>query len=196
MTLTEEQILQFMKESGMSTHLEGLHDFPWSGYTYGEFKEAVDAGKVLLAILYTPDSRHIFLSKSEKAFSNVLGYLMFLVPIAFLIAAIWLGKYILLLGIVAFIIAAFVSNPWAASLRRSLFVLSVLGMVVGFIYNWAVGVIFAGFLISIILSVTSREYVNLAVKRRCLSSEVAFCFAYQSKMLLLKDTSTGAIFGG
>jgi len=195
MQLTDKQLTDFMKNSGMTICIEDLEAFPWSQDTYVKFILAIQTKQILLAVLYDPDARHTVLSSGEKMFTNILGNLIPIIPIAFMVAAIWTKQWLLLFGLPGFLIAAVVSSPWARSTRHFLMFLSIVGSIIGFWKLWPLGFVCLGLLISLWLAVFSREYVNAIVKRKVMKSETLFCYAYQAGILLLKDVASGKIYG-
>lgn len=194
--LTDDQLGGFMKQSGMATSIPDLPSFPLPQKTYAQLVQVINSNQIILAVMYDPDARDTLLNSDEKMFTTMLGTLMFIVPVTFLVGAIWIREWFLLMGVPGFLIAAFVSNPWARGVRRVLMVISIIGATIGFWKLWILGVVFAGLLFSLWLAVLSREYINAVVRREVMKSETLFCYTFQTGLLLLKDTNTGRIHGG
>lgn len=195
MRFTDEQLVQFMKQSGMATRVGEIEAFPWPGQTFAQLVQAMQGNRIIPAVLYNPDARHAVLSFGEKIFTDLLGYLIGIMPVAFLVGAIWTKQWLLLLGVPGFLAAAFVSNPWARGMRQFLMFASFVGAIVGFWKMWPIGFVCLGLLVSLWLAVFSREYINSIVKREAMKSEALFCYAFQAGVLLLRDASTGKIHG-
>ena len=194
MRITPEQIKEYISAKGMVSSFVELQD---SELPYQKFTEIVDSinnGLIKHAVYYDPSARHTILSKKEKIFTDLLGNFLFLIPLAYIILAIFLKQYILLFGIMSFVIAMFVCNPWAKKFRDFLSIISLICFVVALFINIYISLIFLGFLVSSFLTVFSRELVNNIVKREALKSESLFCYLYQVGVLILKDTDTNKIY--
>lgn len=196
MRLTDEQLVDFMRQSNMATRVAEIPAFPWPHHTYSQLVKAMHSNQIVPAVLYDPAARHTVLTSRERMFTNILGNLMFVTPIAFIVGAIWTKQWLLLFGVPGFLVAAFVSNPWARGTRQLLMFASLGGTIVGFWRLWPIGLVCLGLLFSLWLAVLSREYVNSVVKREAMKFEALFCYAYQAGILLLKDAGTGRIHGG
>ena len=195
MALSDQQLTDFLTQSNLPAQVSELHDFPWTDRSYPQLVQAIQARQIIPAVYYDSNLRHTLLSSREKLFTDLLGYLMFSLPAGFLVSALLTHRWILLLGIPGFLLAAFVSSPWAASKRSFLMWVAFLG---AFISYWAapsIAVVLTGLLLSLWLAVFSRQFVNSAVKRRIRTSEAAFCYTYHSGLLLLQDATTQEIFG-
>lgn len=113
MQVTEGQLAELMKQSGMAMRVEDLPAFHWRQFTYSQLVEMIKSGLIVPGVLYDSDARHTVLSSREKTYTELLGNLMGAMPLCFLVGAILSRQWILLYGIPGFLIAAFVSNPWA-----------------------------------------------------------------------------------
>jgi hypothetical protein len=196
MKFSDEQLIKLMNQMELVTNISQLPNFPWSNHSYSDLIELIKKKEITPSILYDPDARHAILSKKEKIFTDILGNLMFLIPIAFIGIAIWTKEWLLLTGSIGFLIAAFLSNPWARKVRQFLLTLSIVIVIVSVFLNYyIVASIFGGLFLSILLAVFSREFVNAVVKREITKSEPLFCYTYQTGLLLLKDNQTDEIYG-
>lgn len=196
MRISNEQLIELMGKMELVTKVSKLPDFPWSKKSYSDIVKLIKDKKITTAVLYDPDARHTVLSKKEKIFTDILGNLMFLIPVAFIVSAIWTKEWLLLLGTPGFLIAAFVSNPWARKLRQFLITVSIIATIVSIYFNnYIIAIIFGGLFISLYLAVFSREYVNSVVKREITKSEPLFCYTFQIGLLLIKDEKTNEIYG-
>lgn len=195
MRLTEKQLITMMHQNGMVTEISQLPEFPWTNYSFSELVKLVEDNKIIMAVLYDPDARHTVLSKKEKIFTDLIGSLIFFIPISFIIMAVFFKEWILLLGIASTLISLMVSNPWARQIRIFLMIISVAALIIAtLIHYYNVALISGGLFLSLLLAVFAREYVNNAVKKEIKKSEVLFCYTFQTGLLLLKDQQTEEIY--
>lgn len=184
-----------MIQMGFETKISNLQDFPWSEHSYSEVSNLIEYRKITPVILYDPDVRHFIFSRKEKIFSDIVGNLMFLIPVFFIAMAIWIKQWLYLFGCPGFIISAYVSNPWSIKIRQYLIGISLIIVIASVYMSYnIIAFIFGGLFISLLLAVFAREYVNNVVKRKITKSELIFCYTFQAGLLLLKDSSTGKIY--
>jgi hypothetical protein len=195
MRLTEKQLITMMHQNGMVTEISQLSEFPWTNYSFAELVKLVEDNKIIMAVLYDPDARYTVLSRGEKLFSDLIGLIIFLIPILFIIMAIYFKEWLFLLSIPFTLISLMVSNPWAIKIRKLLMIITTVIIILTVLMSYYYfALICVGFFLTIYLAVFAREYVNNVVKKEIKKSEALFCYTYQTGLLLLKDQVTDEIY--
>ena len=195
MRITDAKLLALMEQTHLSTRISDLPGFPWSMLSFQDLIIMINNNQIQAAVIYTPDFRYEVMNKRELQFINIFSNFFILIPVAFIVLAIWMKNWIFLFGIPQTLIAAFISNPWARNLKQIILLGSIAILLVSFNNgNYVLSILVGGQLLSILLTVFSRNFINQILLTEIKKSELLFCYTFQNGILLLKDIKSGKTY--
>lgn len=164
--------------------------------SFGELQDALDEGKYRLNVSYVAARQLAMFTNSapEKLLNLILVLLPFIVILTLIIAAIFLGNYLLLLWIPVPFISSLMGNPMNPSRSiASLFnFVAFIGLIVSYWFGyqtffWLCVAFFVPFVANRVM-----YKLNLrALERTLKNSEPLFLNQYQKCGLRLRNTETG-----
>jgi len=186
------QLAEIERRIMESQSINKVSDIPKIPFkTIDDVRHAKEIGAITFGAPYQPNHLATLCTPSER---RIHAFWLFSAPIAavaFVIAALMMGRFILLLGALTTAIGFLFSSPAAPkSLVKPLVgVLWIPTLYFAFtnpVWAWVLGGFEAGY----IFASTARLHFSICMENRALLSDIFFCYLYLNRVVLIRDNKT------